>query len=254
MCISIFSLKDKLVLVTGAARGNGEAIARGVAELGAKVVVTDIDEAGAEKTAVAIRESGGEAVAFALDVSDRQACDRLFASVQESVGHIDVLINNAGILKRLGFDEPGIHEALDSTLAVNVKGPFNLTHAFLPSLRATRGAIVNVVSIQSFVAAPTAPTYAVSKGAVAQLTRTLAAELAADGIRVNAVAPGMFATSMSESTRQNRQALDGFLTHVPMGRPAQPKELVGPVAFLASAAASYVTGTVLPVDGGYLVY
>jgi NAD(P)-dependent dehydrogenase (short-subunit alcohol dehydrogenase family) len=250
---NLFALNDKLFLITGAARGNGEAVARGVAALGAKVIVVDIDGEGAVSTAAAIRAGGGEAWGFALDVSDRQACERLAAQVAAEIGQIDVLVNNAGLLKRVPFASPEACEALSITLSVNVHGPFNVTQAFLPALKNRGGNVINVASIQSFVAATTAPTYAVSKGAVAQFTRTLAAELAADGIRVNAVAPGMFATAMSASTRDNEQALASFLQHVPMKRPADPSELIGPIAFLASPAASYVTGVVLPVDGGYLV-
>lgn len=250
---TLFSLAGKLILVTGAARGNGEAVARGVAALGAKVIVVDIDGEGAANTASSIRTSGGEAWGFALDVSDRAACEGLAQMVAAEIGQIDVLVNNAGLLKRVPFASAEACDALATTLSVNVHGPFNVTQAFLPALKNTRGNVINVASIQSFVAATTAPTYAISKGAVAQFTRTLAAELADDGIRVNAVAPGMFATAMSASTRGNEQALASFLQHVPMKRAADPSELIGPIAFLASPAASYVTGVVLPVDGGYLV-
>lgn len=250
---TLFSLADKLILITGAARGNGEAVARGVAALGAKVILVDIDGEGVVNAAAAIRAGGSEAWGFALDVSDRDACEKLAEKVAADIGEINVLINNAGLLKRVPFASPEASEALAVTLAVNVNGPFNVTKAFLSALKNKRGNVVNVASIQAFVAATTAPTYAISKGAVAQFTRTLAAELADDGIRVNAVAPGMFATTMSASTRDNEQALASFLQHVPMKRPADPAELVGPIAFLASSAASYVTGVILPVDGGYLV-
>lgn len=248
------SLAGKIVLITGAAQGNGKAVALGLAAEGARIIVVDIDGQGAEQTAQAIRAKGAQAWGFALDVSDRGACERLASTVAQEIGDIDVLVNNAGILKRVTFDSPEVGHALEATLAVNVTGPFNLTKACLASLKKTQGNVVNVASIQSFVAATTSPTYAISKGAVAQMTRTLAAELADQGIRVNAVAPGMFATAMSASTRGNEQALHSFLQHVPMKRAADPEELIGPIAFLASAAASYVTGVILPVDGGYLVH
>lgn len=247
-----FSLKGQLALVTGAARGNGRAIALGLAEAGAKVVVADLALDDCRHVSEAIREQGGESWAYALDVADASLCQRVAAQVREEAGAISILVNNAGVLLPTPFTAADASEKWHKTLSVNVNGPFNVTQAFLPALRESRGCIVNLASIQSFVAAPTSFAYAASKGAVAQLTRTLAAELAAEGIRVNAVAPGLIETAMSESSRKNPERMQAFFAHLPMRRTAQPEELVGPVVFLASPAASYVTGVVLPVDGGYL--
>jgi len=250
----MFSLAEAIALVTGAARGNGQAIALGMARCGARVVVTDVDESGAAATAKRISDSGGEACNYPLDVADRDACNALADRVAAEVGAVSILVNNAGILLRGSFGDADAPKRWAKTMAVNVNGPFNVTQAFLPALKQTRGAVVNVASIQSFVGAPTSAEYATSKGAVAQLTRTLALELAVHGIRVNAVAPGIIETAMSAYTRSDPSRTEMFLRHVPLGRTAQPSELVGPVVFLASDAASYVTGAVLPVDGGYLVF
>lgn len=250
---NVFDIKDKLILITGAARGNGAALAAGMANAGARVILVDIDSETVEETAAKLRLSGAKSWSFGIDVSDIDDCEGLAEEVEANIGPIDVLVNNAGILKRIPFDSDDAHEALHLTLSVNVLGPFNMCKAFLPALQASRGTIINVASIQSFVAAPTAFSYAISKGGLAQLTRTLAVELAPQGIRVNAIAPGVVKTDMTIATRENQSALESYLGHIPLGRVASPQELVGPVTFLASDAASYITGVVLPVDGGYLV-
>lgn len=248
----MFTLYNKKIVVTGAAQGNGEAIAKGLSQLGATVILADLNLEKLEKVKDYIVKTGGVAYAFSLNVSDQTHCDNFAKQVQDTVGHIDVLINNAGILRRSNIESESTFKDLDDTLNINVKGSYFLTHAFLESLKVTKGNIVNVASIQSFVAATTATSYAISKGAVSQMTKTLAAELAKYEIRVNAIAPGVIETPMTEFTRSNQSILDGYLRHVPMSRTGQPQELVGPVAFLCSDAATYVTGCILPVDGGYL--
>ncbi len=245
-------LAGKHALVTGAAQGNGRAIALGLAAHGADVVVSDIDLAGAEQTAAAIRNRGRRAWAFALDVTDAPACDALARLVRQDVGPIAILVNNAGIIIREGLDSPRAPENWRRVLDVNLTGVFNVTYAFLPALRETRGTIINLGSIASFVGVSGALGYAPSKGGVKLLTQALARELAADGIRVNAIAPGVIATPMTESTINDPTRLAGFMGRTPLGRVGRPEELVGPVVFLASDMATYVTGTTLPVDGGFL--
>jgi len=244
----MFILHNKKIVVTGAAQGNGEAIAKGLSQLGATVILADLNLEKLEKVKEDIMKAGHEAYAFLLNVADQQNCQQFAHQVQDAVGDIDVLVNNAGILRRSNIESESTFKDLDDTLNINVKGSYFLTHAFLESLKK----IVNVASIQSFVAATSATTYAISKGAVAQMTKTLAAELAKYGIRVNAIAPGVIETAMTEFTRANQGMIEGYLRHVPMNRTGQPTELVGPVSFLCSNAASYVTGCILPVDGGYL--
>ena len=245
-------LTGRLALVTGAGRGNGAAIARGLAEAGAKVIVTDIDIDAAHAMAERITKAGGEARGYALDVTDEDGCRKLAADIELLIGPVRILVNNAGIFLRGGFAGEDGRERWAKTMAVNVQGTFNVTMAFLDQLKRTHGAVVNVASVSSFVAPAGSGVYPVSKGAVAQFTRGLAAELAPDGVRVNAIAPGIIATAMTEVTRADPKRLEAFLTHVPMKRVGQPEELIGPVVFLCSDAASYVTGAILAVDGGYL--
>ena len=245
-------LTGRLALVTGAGRGNGAAIARGLAEAGAKVIVTDIDIDAAHAMAEGIVKSGGEARGYALDVTDEEGCRKLAEDIALLVGPIRILVNNAGIFLRGNFVGAGGRERWDRIMAVNVQGTYNVTMAFIDQLKHTRGTIVNIASTNSFVAPAGSGAYPVSKGAIAQFTRGLASELAPDGVRVNAIAPGIIATAMTEVTRADPKRLEAFLAHVPMKRVGEPEELAGPVVFLCSDAASYVTGAILPIDGGYL--
>jgi NAD(P)-dependent dehydrogenase (short-subunit alcohol dehydrogenase family) len=245
-------LAGKRALVTGAAHGNGRAIALGLAAHGADVVVSDVDLAGAERTVADIRNQGRGAWAFPLDVTDVDACNTLARTVTQEVGPIGILINNAGIIIREGIDSPRAPENWRRVLDVNLTGVFNVTHAFLAALRQTRGAIVNLGSIASFVGVGGTLGYAPSKGGVKLLTQALARDLAAAGIRVNAIAPGVIATAMTDATRNDPARLSGFMSRTPLGRVGQPEELIGPVVFLVSDMASYVNGVTLPVDGGFL--
>ena len=241
-------LTGKVALVTGGGQGNGRAIAKGLAIAGAKVVVTDLNVENAVVVANEITNAGGAAAAFRLDVTSREEC----MAVAARVGNIDILVNNAGIIIREGLDSPQVASNFEKILDVNVIGTFHPTNVWLKSLRATKGVIINVASIAATTGMPNVVGYSPSKGAVKMLTQTLAVELAKDGIRVNAIAPGVIETPMTLYVRETPEQLEKFMLRTPMGRVGQAEELVGPVVFLASDMASYITGVTLPIDGGYL--
>ncbi|MEM5310449.1 SDR family NAD(P)-dependent oxidoreductase [Paraburkholderia sp. JHI869] len=245
-------LTGKIAFVTGAGQGNGRAIAIGLAEAGASVVVSDMNEANARETAAIVEASGHAAYACQLDVTDAAQCRAVAEDIEARLGAIDVLVNNAGILIREGIDSENAPSNLQRVMQVNHEGTFNVCHAWLPALRKTRGVIVNVASIASFSGQPNTLGYSPSKGAVKMLTQSLAVDLASDGIRVNAIAPGVIETPMTVFTRDDPARLDRFMSRVPMKRVGKPEELVGAVLFLASPMSTYVTGVTLPVDGGYL--
>lgn len=245
-------LKGKIALVTGAGRGNGAAIARGLARHGAAVIATDLDGASADGTAAAIRAAGGTAWPYAHDVADAPACRALAASVGQEAGPLDLLVNNAGICPRHSIDSPELEQSWQAAIDVNLTGTLNVSVAFLPALRSTRGAIVNIASIAAFVSTATSVSYPVSKAGIRALTQSMAHEVAKDGVRVNAIAPGPFATTMTDATRLDPARSERFLARIPLNRYGEPDELVGPVVFLGSDMSSYVTGTTLVVDGGYL--
>ncbi|MFS2203905.1 SDR family NAD(P)-dependent oxidoreductase [Variovorax sp. Varisp36] len=245
-------LSGRLALVTGAASGIGRAIATAYAQAGARVVVTDLSSDRCAETLAAVRAAGVEGWAYALDVSDAQACVALAEAVHDTAGDIDTLVNNAGVIIREGIDSPRAQENLHRTMDVNLFGVFNTVHAWLPALRRTRGCILNVASGAAFIAQGGALGYSASKAAVKMFTQTLALDLAPDGIRVNALAPGVIETPMTEATRADPARLGRFMQRIPAGRLGQPHELAGPAVFLASGLASFVNGVTLPVDGGTL--
>ena len=250
--ISPFVLQDKLSLVTGAGQGNGRAIAKGLAHAGSKVIVTDIHGGNALAVAQEISKSGGQAWAFELDVTSEVACKQLAEKVEKQIGLIDVLVNNAGIIIREGVDSAKAVENLNRMMQVNVVGSFIPVHAFLAALRKRKGCVINLASIAAQAGLPGTMGYSPSKGAVKLMTQALAVELAKDGVRVNALAPGVIETPMTQITRDQPEKLEKFMARTPMGRVGQAEELIGPVVFLASRMASYVTGVTLAVDGGFL--
>jgi NAD(P)-dependent dehydrogenase (short-subunit alcohol dehydrogenase family) len=218
--------------------------------------VLDVNGDGAAKTAADIAEAGGKAHAFTLDVSDRNACRIIAAGVASRLGQPSILVNNAGINRRNAFagDADAVVKDWQEIMAVNLNGVFNVTHAFLGALRANKGRIINIASIQSFmhVRTPNSPAYTTSKHGVLGFTRALAAELGKDGVRVNAIGPGFIETPLNEKVRQtNPDLVKIFLDHTPLGRAGRPEDIVGPAIFLASDLSAYVTGSIVMADGGY---
>ncbi len=248
----MISMQDKRVLVTGAGRGLGAAIAQGFARQGASVIVADVDAALAAATVQAIRDAGGKAADAVLDVTDAAAVRAFAQRSATEHGNLDVLVNNAGISARAPFDDPNTPEIWERLMSVNLQGTFNVTHAFVEQLKATRGAIVNLCSIVAYGCSISTAGYVVSKGGVRSFTEVLARDLAPHGVRVNAVAPGLMETEMTAGQRAQAQGTDWYMQRAPMARAGRADEIVGPVLFLASDMASYVNGVVLPVDGGYL--
>lgn len=249
-------LQNHIAVVTGSGSGIGRAIALGYAREGARVVLLDIDEKAAAEAAREIRDAGGSADSFALDVTQREHCVEVAAEIADKIGAVSILVNNAGINRRNGFtaDPDAVIKDWQDIMAINLNGTFNVTHAFLGALRATKGRIVNIASIQSFVhvRTPNSPAYTTSKHGVLGFTRALAAELGKHGVRVNAIGPGLIETPLNAHVRAtNPELVQTFLDHTPLGRAGKPEDIVGPAVFLASDLSSYVTGSIVMADGGY---
>ncbi|CAM5787013.1 SDR family NAD(P)-dependent oxidoreductase [Ottowia pentelensis] len=246
----VLLLENKIALVTGAGRGIGRAIAVAYANAGARVIITDLSEAACADTRAEVEAAGARAWTYALDVSNAAACVQLATAVERDIGDLRVLVNNAGLMIREKVDSPRAPEAVRRLMEVNYFGTFNVLHAFLPALRRTQGCVINLASGAALTGLPGCVGYSPSKGAVKMLTQSMAADLGADGIRINAIAPGVIETAMTESTRNDPERLGRFMARIPAGRLGQAKEIAGPAVFLASDLASYVNGITLPVDGG----
>jgi NAD(P)-dependent dehydrogenase (short-subunit alcohol dehydrogenase family) len=243
-----FDLTDRVAVVTGGSRGIGFAVARGFAAVGAKVVVASRKAEACERAAAVLREGGAEALAVPTHVGDLPQVASLVERTVERFGALDIVVNNAAnaLAQPVGSITP---EALERSHATNLRGPLFLVQEALPSLRASgRGVVINVISAGVFMHSGGLALYASAKSGLLALTRSMAAELAPDGIRVNALAPGTVDTDMVRATdpaAQERMATVSLLR-----RMAAPEEMIGPALFLASDASSYVTGQVLVADGG----
>lgn len=241
-----FGLAGRVCIVTGSAQGIGEACVRRFARDGAQVVITDVDDLRGQKLA---QELG--ALYVHCDVGDKAQVDALVAHTMAAHGRIDVLVNNAGIFKAADFLD--ITEAdFDAVLRVNLKGAFLVGQAVAREMaRVHRGSIVNMSSVNGVLTIPTIASYNVSKGGINQLTRVMALALADQGIRVNAVAPGTIATELAaKAVLTSEEAKARIMSRTPMKRLGEPSEVADVVAWLASDAASYVTGEIVTVDGG----
>lgn len=243
--------KGAVAVITGAGGGIGRAVGRRLAGAGARLALIDLDGEALDRAVAEVGNEGGEAAGFVADVADAAAMERVAADVAAGLGACAVLVNNAGVLLRGRFADAAAPAQWSRTLGVNLGGAFFASRAFLPALKATQGCIVNIASVHSFTAVGNSAAYTASKGGLKQFTQALAVELAADGIRVNAVAPGAVRTGMTGEAA-DLEGPNGFLTRVPLRRLGEPEEVAHAVLFLASRQASYITGVTLPVDGGYL--
>lgn len=247
-----FDLTGKIAIVTGGGSGLGYDISLTLANAGATVVIADINAELGLRTANEIQQSGREAMFFELDVANSQGVKEMTCSVVETFGAINILVNSAGITKRLPpLDFP--EEDFDRIIAVNLKGTFLCCQAAARQMvQHGGGKIVNLTSIGGMVGLPNTVAYCASKGGVVQMTRALAIDLAPSKINVNAIAPSLANTPIAATVFQNPKTLDWFLSKVPLGRLCEPRDISEAVLFLSSSASDFITGHILAVDGGYL--
>jgi 3-oxoacyl-[acyl-carrier protein] reductase len=249
----MFSLQGRSALLTGAGNGIGAAVARAYATAGASVLVTDLDAAAAERVAKEIVESGGDAESFELDVRDAEAATEAASRAAALTGGtLNILLNNAGAIAPAMFAKM-TPEQFRFVLDVHVGGAFTVSQAAAPLLAEDgTGRIINVTSAAGLVGTIGQVNYSAAKSAIIGITKSLAKELARRQITVNALAP-LAATAMTENIRSNEKLAAKTLARIPMGRWATPDEIAGAFVFFASDAAGYVTGQVLPVDGGTVI-
>ena len=253
MSDSLFNLDGRVALVTGASRGIGEATAHLLARHGAHVIVSSRKQDSVDAVAEAIRDGGGQASALACHVGEPESIDAAFAQIAAEHGRLDILVNNAATNPHFGHITSTPASMIEKTVDVNVRGYFLMSQqAALMMKSQGGGSIVNTSSINGVCPGPGQGIYSVTKAAVISMTQAFAKECAPWKVRVNAVLPGLTETRFAAALLENERMLNMILPLIPMGRVAQPEEIAPAILFFASDAASYVTGTCLPVDGGFL--
>ena len=256
----MFRLDGKVALVTGASYGIGFAIASGLAKSGAKVVFNDINQDLVDKGIAAYKEAGIEAHGYVCDVTNEDQVNEMVAQIEKEVGVIDVLVNNAGIIKRIPMHEMTAAQ-FRQVIDIDLNGPFIMAKAVIPSMmKKGHGKIINICSMMSELGRETVSAYAAAKGGLKMLTKNICSEYGEYNIQCNGLGPGYIATPQTAPLREiqpdgSRHPFDQFIiAKTPAGRWLDPEDLVGPAVFLASEASNAVNGHILYVDGGILAY
>ena len=251
MILDKFKLDNKVAIVTGSARGLGQAMAEGLCEAGADIVLVDVLDM--SRTKEQIEKLGRRCIAIKADLSSKECVEHIVDTTVNKLGGIDILVNNAGIIRRAPLVEFS-EKDWDDVMNINIRTLFFLSQAvakvFISQGRG--GKIINTASMLSFQGGILVPSYTASKSAVAGLTRLMANELSKENINVNAIAPGYMATDNTAELRADPVRSKTILVRIPAGRWGEPEDLKGIVVFLASEAASYLNGSIVPVDGGWL--
>jgi NAD(P)-dependent dehydrogenase (short-subunit alcohol dehydrogenase family) len=245
-----FDMSGKIAVVNGASRGIGEAIAKGLADCGALVVLTSRRQESVQKVADEIVAAGGKAVARACHAGHLDQIEALFEYVNETFGRLDVLINNAATNPYYGPATDLTPKAFDKTVDINLKGPYFMLSRAVPIMaKSGGGSVVNVASIAALISLPGQAVYSMTKAGLISITRSFAKEYGQQGIRVNAILPGVVETQLASALIED-PGVQKWLSRLPAGRAAQPQEMVAGVLYLVSEQAAYTTGTTLVMDGG----
>ena len=250
--MSLFSVKNKVALVTGASRGLGQAIAIGLAKAGATVICSSSRKGGTDKTLEAIKKAGGKGIGIAANLSKRKSVVKLYEKAIAKAGRIDVLVNNGGTIARFpAVDFP--ENEWDRVIEVNLSAAFRLSQLIGKQMIENGGGkIINIASMLSYSGGITVPAYTASKHGIAGVTKALANEWASANIQVNAIAPGYMRTDNTQALQDNPTRNEAIINRIPTGRWGNPEDLVGTVIYLASDASNYVNGTIINVDGGWM--
>jgi len=250
----MFSLKNKVALITGASRGIGEEVAKLYAKAGAHVIVSSRKQEGIDAVAAKINNSGGHATALTCHIGDQGAIESLIATIKQEIGNIDILVNNAAANPYFGHILDTPLSALKKTIEVNIEGYFLMSQLAGQMMRESGGGcIINTASVNGVTPGPMQGIYSITKAAIISMTKSFAKECAPQNIRVNAVLPGLTDTKFASALTSNEAMLKHIMPMIPMNRMAQPEEIAPAFLFLASPAASYITGINIPVDGGLLI-
>jgi len=248
------NLKNKVAIVTGSRRGIGKAIALALAKAGANIVVSDINLDDCNKLVEEIKAINGNALAVKTDVSNPEDVSQMINLTTEKFGKVDILVNNAGIYMQKSLTDV-TEQDFDRTLDINLKGVFLCSKAVVPEMiKQGKGKIINIASIAGQVGFANSSAYCASKGAIINITRELALELAQYKINVNAIGPGVIETDMTKNLLKNKATKEALLANIPLNRIGKPEDIANAALFLASDNSDYITGITLFVDGGWLAH